>query len=204
MRSLVRSVYKTYAVKRNGKKNELPPFNVFGLVHLQRGGNSPVSTYCIYQWIHASTACDLLANLLEEICLSIHTIDSASTVTLRCGLLSTLIYTKIVSKVINSHKIQYTIILLSCRIGVLNDRNQPTSESYKEQPGRTELVGISRDQRGNEFGNLRQHTCRRICGDLCSAFDHISELREQHEGTGPRNLAGPCGFHDGSESVRCC
>lgn len=121
-------------------KKELLPIDVFGLIHLQRGGSSPDSTYFLYHVMHASTACDLLANLLDSTCLSIHSTQSGSTVTLRCGLLSALIYTKIVSEVINIHETQYTIILLSCRIGVSNDRNQSISVSAENDERRHDLL----------------------------------------------------------------
>ena len=146
------------------QNKEQPSLNVFGLIHLQRGGSSPVSTYFLYQPMHASTACDLLANLLDKISLSIHSTHSGSTVTFRCGLFSTLIYTKIVSQVININETQYTFILLSCRMGVSNDKNNSISESYgsvHSSAGKDSIQwNNSRDSlhRGLSFGYVHRRT----------------------------------------------
>lgn len=102
--------------------NELSPFKILGLVHLQRGGSSPFSRKFRYQNRAASTPCDLLANLRSSTCESIQAKSSGVTVTLILGLLSEAISSKILPMRINMGGEHYTsILLLSSMEGVPNE-----------------------------------------------------------------------------------
>lgn len=111
----------------------LLPFNVLGLVHLQRGGSSPFSRKFLYQNRAASTPCDRLANRLDATCESIHESNSGVTVTLILGLLSEAMYSKIPPVCINMGGEYYTLLLLlSSSEGVPNETKRD-SERYVRQ-----------------------------------------------------------------------
>lgn len=110
-----------------GKKyNELPLLRILECQLYYRGGNSPVSTYPLYQYRVASKACERLAKRLFSTCLSTHLRSSGSTVTPTFGLFTSLISTKVPPEGINIHDRILSLVPLS---GIRVDKNE-RSTSY--------------------------------------------------------------------------
>lgn len=198
--SVIRSVYKIYAVFSNSKKNELPPFNVFGLQVLQRGGNSPNSLSLSFLSLDnaSSTPCDQLANSCSLTISSRNSKRSYEIVTLRDFLL------RFISPIQNQtlHKfLNICQVLLcstkQCFVGLAKyETNQPISASYGQ------LVGISHYKTGTESGSGMKHIRNRICGVLSRPVGKICSRTQIFGNTSTRNIAAAHAQHFGIESVR--
>ena len=105
---------------------------IFRMSHLNHGDCPPLF---LYQYRHASTACERFAKCFSLICSSIQSISSWSTVTLRRGLFSAIKYDLVPSKIINIVVIDTYSIGLNL-IGVTtNDKSNSLSASSAD-PGR--------------------------------------------------------------------
>lgn len=122
------------------KKNEQPPFKNFGLQLLNHFGGCSPFDFSIYQYRHASTACDLFAKTCLSICESIQSITSWLMVTFKRGLYSFIVWHTVASKLINNDKIVFNSISPS-GIGVAKyERNRPISERAERIGWKLEIV----------------------------------------------------------------